>query len=139
MRREAKRRSHRVAILAFGAPLTAALAAAESLDVTVVDMRFVKPLDEALVLEMARTHMALVTVEENVVAGGAGSAVGECLAANGISLPLLHLGLPDQFVDHGDPAFLLSHVGLDAAGIAAAIERAFGRGHMEQVSPPAAA
>jgi 1-deoxy-D-xylulose-5-phosphate synthase len=139
VRREAKRRSHRVAILAFGAPLTAALAAAESLDATVVNMRFVKPLDEALVLEMARTHMALVTVEENVVAGGAGSAVGECLAAHGVSVPLLHLGLPDQFVDHGDPAFLLAHVGLDAAGIAAAIERAFGRSHVGRVNPPAAA
>ena len=139
VRRDAKRRSHRVAILAFGAPLAAALAAAESLDATVVNMRFVKPLDEALVLEMARTHMALVTVEENVVAGGAGSAVGECLAAHGVSVPLLHLGLPDQFVDHGDPAFLLAHVGLDAAGIGAAIERAFGRGHVGQVSPPAAA
>jgi 1-deoxy-D-xylulose-5-phosphate synthase len=83
--------------------------------------------------------MVLVTVEENVVAGGAGSAVGECLAAHGVSVPLLHLGLPDEFVDHGDPAFLLAHVGLDAAGIAAAIERAFGRSHLGRVSPPAAA
>jgi 1-deoxy-D-xylulose-5-phosphate synthase len=139
VRREARRRSQRIAILAFGAPLAMALAAAETLDATVVNMRFIKPLDEALVLEMARTHMAIVTVEENVVAGGAGSAVAECLAAHGVSVPMLHLGLPDVFVDHGDPGHLLSHVGLDAAGIAASVERAFGRGPTAVANPPAAA
>ena len=116
-----------------------ALAAAEEFDATVANMRFVKPLDAALVLEIARTHMAMVTVEENVVAGGAGSAVAECLAENGVALPLLHLGLPDLFVDHGDPAFLLTHVGLDAPGIAAAIERRFGRLPAIQSNPSAAA
>ncbi|MBS0321247.1 MAG: 1-deoxy-D-xylulose-5-phosphate synthase [Proteobacteria bacterium] len=122
--RRAAQGKPRVAILAFGAPLAAALAAGETLDATVANMRFVKPLDEALVLELARTHRRLVTVEENVVAGGAGSAVAECLAAHGIEVPLVHLGLPDAFIDHGDPAGLLAEAGLDAAGIVAAIERA---------------
>ena len=88
--REAKRRSNRVAILAFGAPLTAALEAAETHDATVANMRFVKPLDVELVLQLARDHDALVTVEENVIAGGAGSAVGEALAAAGVEIPMLH-------------------------------------------------
>ena len=116
----------RVAILAFGTLLHAALAAAEKLDATVVDMRFAKPLDEALVHEMARSHDAIVTVEEGCVAGGAGSAVGQCLADAGLALPLLHLGLPDQFVEHGEPGKLLSMLGLDAAGIEASIRQHFG-------------
>ena len=116
----------RVAILAFGTLLHAALAAAEKLDATVVDMRFAKPLDEALVQEMARSHDAIVTVEEGCVAGGAGSAVGQCLADAGLALPLLHLGLPDQFVEHGEPGKLLSMLGLDAAGIEASIRQHFG-------------
>ena len=114
-----------LAILAFGTVLHAALAAAESLDASVVDMRFAKPLDEAMVLEMARTHDAIVTIEEGCIAGGAGSAVGECLAAAGLAVPLLHLGLPDQFIEHGDPAKLLALVGLDAAGIEGSIRRRF--------------
>jgi 1-deoxy-D-xylulose-5-phosphate synthase len=125
VRRTASRRSNRIAILAFGPVLHAALAAAEELDATVANMRFVKPLDAALVRELARTHEALVTVEENVVAGGAGSAVAELCAGENIGIPILHLGLPDVFVDHGDPAFLLAHVGLDAKGIAAAIRARF--------------
>ena len=107
----------RVAILAFGTLLYPALAAAESLDATVANMRFVKPLDTALVLELARTHDLLVTVEEGCVSGGAGSAVAEALAQAGVNAPLLMLGLPDEFVEHGDPAKLLSMCGLDAAGI----------------------
>src|SRR5687767_15728904 len=89
-------------------------------------MRFVKPLDVEMVAELARTHATLVTVEEGVVAGGAGAAVAEALAAAGIEVPLLMLGLPDEFIDHGDPAVLLAKCGLDAKGIAASISRRFG-------------
>jgi 1-deoxy-D-xylulose-5-phosphate synthase len=116
----------RIAILAFGTLLHPALAAAERLDATVADMRFAKPIDEKLVLELARTHEAIVTVEEGCIMGGAGSAVGECLAGAGVSVPLLHLGLPDRFIEHGDPALLLSLCGLDAAGIEASIRKRFG-------------
>ncbi len=119
---EVRRTGKRVALLAFGTVLQPALDAAEALGATVVNMRFVKPLDDALVAEIARQYELLVTVEENVVAGGAGSAVAESLAARGINVPLLHLGLPDRFVDHGDQNLLLSAVGLDAEGIAAAVE-----------------
>ncbi|HNU10435.1 MAG TPA: 1-deoxy-D-xylulose-5-phosphate synthase [Rubrivivax sp.] len=120
-----RRRGKGIAILAFGTLLHPALAAAEKLDASVVDMRFAKPLDEALVLEMARSHEAIVTVEEGCVAGGAGSAVGECLAAAGLTPPLLHLGLPDRFIEHGDPARLLALCGLDAAGIEKSIRKRF--------------
>ncbi len=116
----------RIAILAFGTVLHPALAAADKLDATVANMRFAKPLDAALVAELARSHDALVTVEEGVIAGGAGSAVGECLAAAGLSVPLLHLGLPDAFIEHGDHAKLLAGLGLDAAGIEAAVRKRFG-------------
>jgi 1-deoxy-D-xylulose-5-phosphate synthase len=124
IRRDSKQ--HRIAILAFGSMLHPALAAAEEIDATVANMRFVKPLDNELVAYLARTHEALVTVEENVVAGGAGSAVAEALAAEGFSVPMLQLGLPDEFIDHGDPALLLSRCGLDAKGIAASIAARFG-------------
>jgi 1-deoxy-D-xylulose-5-phosphate synthase len=120
-----RRKGRGIAILAFGTVLHPALAAAEKLDASVVDMRFAKPLDEALLLEMARSHEAIVTVEEGCIAGGAGSAVGECLAAAGLALPLLHLGLPDRFIEHGDPARLLAQCGLDAAGLEQAIRRRF--------------
>ncbi len=116
----------RIAILAFGTLLYPALQAAEALDATVINMRFVKPLDVAMVLEVARSHEALVTVEEGCVMGGAGSAVGECLAAHGVALPLLQLGLPDQIIEHGDPGKLLSMCGLDAAGIELAVVKRFG-------------
>jgi 1-deoxy-D-xylulose-5-phosphate synthase len=119
-------RQHRIAILAFGSMLHPALAAAEEIDATVANMRFVKPLDTDLVSYLARTHEALVTVEENVVAGGAGSAVAEALAGGEFAVPILHLGLPDAFIDHGDPALLLAHCGLDAMGIAKAIVARFG-------------
>jgi 1-deoxy-D-xylulose-5-phosphate synthase len=120
------RAAKRIAILAFGTLLHPALAAAEGLDATVADMRFVKPMDDALVAELARTHDAIVTVEEGCTMGGAGSAVGESLAAAGLSVPLLHLGLPDKFIEHGDPAKLLSLCGLDAAGIELSIRQRFG-------------
>ncbi len=121
-----RRRGSRIAVLAFGTLLHPALKAAETLDATVVDMRFVKPLDSELVRELARTHEALVTVEEGCVMGGAGSAVAECLAAAGVQAPLLQLGLPDHFSEHGDPGKLLAMLGLDAAGIEASIRERFG-------------
>ena len=120
---EVRRQSHetvpgkRVAILAFGTLLYPALQAGEALDATVVNMRFVKPLDTDLLLDVARNHDLLVTVEEGCVQGGAGSAVAEALAAAGLNTPLMILGLPDEFVEHGEPAKLLSLCGLDAEGI----------------------
>jgi 1-deoxy-D-xylulose-5-phosphate synthase len=121
--------ARRIAILAFGTLLHPALAAAEKLDATVADMRFVKPIDGALVEQLARSHDALVTIEEGCVMGGAGSAVTEHLNALGLTVPVLQLGLPDRFIDHGDPAVLLSQCGLDAAGIERAITERF-------ISPP---
>jgi 1-deoxy-D-xylulose-5-phosphate synthase len=118
---EIRRRGSGLAILAFGSPLTDALEVGVELGGTVANMRFVKPLDEELVLELARTHAALVTVEDNAVAGGAGSAVAELLAGKGIQVPLLQLGLPDAFLEHASREQLLSEVGVDAAGIRAAI------------------
>jgi 1-deoxy-D-xylulose-5-phosphate synthase len=135
IRRDSRRRTHRVAILAFGSMLHPALAAAEEIDATVANMRFVKPIDTELIAYLARTHEALVTVEENVVAGGAGSAVAEVLAAEGFAVPILHLGLPDEFIDHGDPALLLAHCGLDAKGIAASITARFGALHGDAAVP----
>ncbi len=107
----------RTAILNFGTLLSAAFDAAEKLGASVVDMRFVKPLDEDLIRELAGTHELLVTVEENVIAGGAGTAVSEYLAAAAISIPILHLGIPDQFIDHGKHSQQLESVGLDTAGM----------------------
>jgi 1-deoxy-D-xylulose-5-phosphate synthase len=126
LRRETKRRTQRVAILAFGSMLQPALAAGEEIDAMVANMRFVKPIDVELIEWLAKANDYLVTVEENVVAGGAGSAVAEALAELGIVMPMLHLGLPDEFIDHGDPALLLSRCGLDAKGIAASIVARFG-------------
>jgi 1-deoxy-D-xylulose-5-phosphate synthase len=120
---EIRRAGAKVAILAFGSMLAPALEAAQQLDASVANMRFVKPLDEELVLQLAREHSLLVTVEENTVQGGAGSAVAECLQRHGVTVPLLHLGLPDAFLEHGDPAQMLAACGLDAAGIAASIVR----------------
>jgi 1-deoxy-D-xylulose-5-phosphate synthase len=116
-----RRQGKRVAILAFGSVVTAALQVAESLDCTLADMRFVKPIDRDLIQELAASHDALVTIEENVVMGGAGSAVAEVLAKLNITLPILHIGLPDRFVEHGDPGVLLTRCGLDATGIQANI------------------
>ena len=123
---ELRRQGARIAILAFGSMLKPALEAAEELNATVANMRFVKPLDQALVKQLALEHELLVTLEENSVMGGAGSAVAECLAAAGLNRPLLHLGLPDKFVDHGDSALLLAELGLDKAGLVAAIRARLG-------------
>jgi 1-deoxy-D-xylulose-5-phosphate synthase len=116
-----RREGRRVAILAFGPLLKAALEVGEELDATVVNMRFVKPLDEEMVARLARDHELLVTVEDNVVMGGAGSAVAECLAARDLPVRLLHLGLPDRFIDHGEQSQLLAQVGLSRAGILSSI------------------
>jgi 1-deoxy-D-xylulose-5-phosphate synthase len=120
-RGEVRREGKRVAILAFGSMLKPALEAAAELNATVANMRFVKPLDRDLVFRLATTHELVVSVEENVVAGGAGSAVEEALAADGLAVPVLALGLPDRFVEHGEHQELLADCGLDAAGIARAI------------------
>ena len=119
-----RRQGQRVAILSFGTLLDEALAAGESLDATVVNMRFVKPLDEDMIARMAGSHELIVTVEENMVAGGAGSGVNECLARLGYSVRALNLGLPDTFIEHGDSAILRAECGLDAEGIRQAILRA---------------
>ena len=123
---EVRRQGSRIAILAFGTLLYPALKAAEALDATVANMRFVKPLDTALVAELARTHEAIVTVEDSCLMGGAGSAVLEALQAAGLNVPVLQLGLPDEFIEHGDPAKLMSQCGLDAAGIEQSILKRFG-------------
>ncbi len=114
---EVHRAGRKTAILAFGSLLTAALQAGEQLDATVVNMRWVKPLDTALLAQVAAEHERLVTVEEGCIMGGAGSAVAEALNALGIHRPVLQLGLPDAFIEHGDPAKLLAAQGLDAQGI----------------------
>lgn len=121
-----RRTGQRVAILAFGSMVAPALQAAEQIDASVADMRFIKPLDTALVAQLAASHDLLVTVEEACVMGGAGSAVAEALAAAGIVMPLLQLGLPDQFIDHGDAQQLLAQCGLDAAGLVASIQQRLG-------------
>jgi 1-deoxy-D-xylulose-5-phosphate synthase len=115
-----------VAILAFGTLLYPALQAAQALDATVINMRWAKPLDVDLLLQVAASHEALVTLEEGAVMGGAGSAVLEALAAAGITRPVLQLGLRDVFIEHGDPVKLLAMEGLDATGIEAAIRERFG-------------
>ena len=120
---ELRRSGRKVAILAFGSMLAPALAAAEQLDATVANMRFVKPLDAELILKRAHEHELLVTVEENAVQGGAGSAVAECLAQHGVAVPLLQLGLPDCFIEQGEHGQMLADCGLDAAGLVAAINK----------------
>ena len=106
-----------LAILAFGALVEPARKIAERLDATLVNMRFVKPLDEELIIDIAARHRALVTIEENAIMGGAGSGVGEVLAANGSLLPLLHIGIPDRFIEHGTRDTCLAEAGLDLAGL----------------------
>ncbi|MGZ8153822.1 MAG: 1-deoxy-D-xylulose-5-phosphate synthase [Burkholderiales bacterium] len=113
--------TRKVAFLAFGSMVQPSLKAAETLDATVANMRFVKPLDEALVLDLAARHDLIVTVEENVVAGGAGSAVLEALEQHGVQVPVLQIGLPDRFIDQGDPGIQLAECGLTAEGIVQAV------------------
>lgn len=123
---EVRRAGRGIAILAFGSMVAPSIKAGEELDATVANMRFVKPLDVELVKRLAADHDCLVTVEEGCIMGGAGAAVMEALAAAGIAKPVLNLGLPDSFIDQGDPAALLASVGLDAKGIAASIRARFG-------------
>ncbi len=118
---ELRRQGQRIAILAFGTLLQPALQAAEALDASVVNMRWAKPLDLDLLLQVARSHQAIVTLEEGAIAGGAGSAVLEALQAARLPLPVLQLGLPDRFIEHGEHGKLLALLGLDAAGIEASI------------------
>ena len=122
---EVRRQGQRIAILAFGTLLYPALQAGEALDATVVNMRWAKPLDEALLREVAESHDALVTLEEGAIQGGAGSAVTEALNAMGVVRPVLQLGLPDKFIEHGDPAKLLALQGLDAQGIEQSVRQRF--------------
>ncbi len=112
-----------LSILVFGTLLESARKIAERLDATLVNMRFVKPLDEAMVLAIAGRHRAIVTIEENAVMGGAGSAVGETLAAAGIQIPMLQIGIPDKFIEHGSRDSCLAAAGLDLAGLTASVDR----------------
>jgi 1-deoxy-D-xylulose-5-phosphate synthase len=118
-----RRSGHDIALIAFGSLVAPALAAAEALDASVADMRFVKPLDLDLLRELSHRHRLLVTLEENVVAGGAGAGVAEALSALGIQVPVLHLGLPDRFIEHGDVAAMLAECGLDSTGIERAVRQ----------------
>ncbi|MGH8213171.1 MAG: transketolase C-terminal domain-containing protein, partial [Rhodanobacteraceae bacterium] len=120
-RAQVRRHGRGLALLAFGCMVAPAEQVGAELAASVVNMRFVKPLDEELILKLARAHEVLVTLEDNAVVGGAGSGVAEVLASHGIEIPLLRLGLPDQFLEHGSREELLSQAGLDANGIRRAI------------------
>lgn len=119
---EIRREGKDVALLVFGTLLPAALAAGEELDATVANMRYVKPIDAGLIVQLAGNHSLIVTIEENAVIGGAGSEVERVLAEHGISIPVLRLGLPDRFIDHGEQGQLLSELGLDKDGIVRAVK-----------------
>jgi len=136
---EVRRSGQRIAILAFGTVLYPALVVGERLNATVVNMRWAKPLDTDLLHEIAQTHDAIVTVEEGCVMGGAGSAVLEALQLQGRCLPVLQLGLPDEFIEHGDPAKLLALQGLDAGGIERSIRHAYGSLLERETQPQARA
>ena len=123
--RSIRRDGRRIALLAFGSMLKPALDAAEELNATVANMRFVKPLDDELVMKLALSHDLLVTIEENTIQGGAGSAVVESLLKQNVTTKVMQLGLPDCFIDHGDPAAMLVECGLDKAGIVAAVTERF--------------
>ncbi|MDY0035935.1 MAG: 1-deoxy-D-xylulose-5-phosphate synthase [Zoogloea oleivorans] len=122
---EVRRPGQRIALLAFGSMLGAALKVGEQLDATVANMRFVKPIDRELILKLAAEHELLVTLEENALIGGAGSEVTRVLHEAGVQVQVLQLGLPDRFVDHGDQAQLMAEVGLDAPGVLKRIEEAY--------------
>ena len=126
-RAELRRRGRKLAILSFGPMLQYALEAAEQLDASVVNMRFVKPLDEEMILEMAASHERLVTVEENALAGGAGSGVNEILLAHGVQARVFNHALPDRFIDQGSRGDMLRDAGLDTTGILAAVGAFCGR------------
>ncbi len=125
VRESGKPAGHRIAILAFGTMVAPSIEAANALDATVANMRFVKPVDHDLIRELPRRTMRWSRSRKVAVMGGAGTACIESLLASGLSRPVLQLGLPDRFIDHGDPAKLLSACGLDANGIAASIRQRF--------------
>ncbi|MRD73148.1 1-deoxy-D-xylulose-5-phosphate synthase [Rhodocyclus tenuis] len=125
-RGEVRRQGQKVALLAFGSMLKAALEAAEELGATVANMRFVKPIDRELILELAAGHTLLVSIEENALVGGAGSEVARVLEEAGCTTPLIRLGLPDRFIDHGDQTLLLAEIGLDPAGIVRTVRERLG-------------
>jgi 1-deoxy-D-xylulose-5-phosphate synthase len=112
-----------LAILAFGALVDSAQKIAERLDATIVNMRFVKPLDEKIIVSVAKRHRAIITIEENAIMGGAGSGVGEVLTAAGVQLPMLHIGIPDRYIEHGTRDTCLARAGLDLAGLTASVEK----------------
>jgi 1-deoxy-D-xylulose-5-phosphate synthase len=112
-----------LAILAFGALVDSAQKIAERLDATLVNMRFVKPLDARMVMAVAERHRAIITIEENTIIGGAGSAVAELLTAKGLQLPLHFIGIPDVFIEHGTRDSCLAKAGLDLAGLSANVEK----------------
>jgi 1-deoxy-D-xylulose-5-phosphate synthase len=122
-----------LAILVFGTLFESARKIAERLDATLVNMRFIKPLDEELTIEVAERHRALVTIEENAVMGGAGSAVSEVLAAAGVQIPTLHIGIPDKFIEHGSRDTCLAAAGLDLAGLTANIEQWWASQRQERI------
>ncbi len=122
-----------LAILAFGSMVDPAQEIADRLDATLVNMRFIKPLDEDLVLELSARHRALVTVEENAVAGGAGSGIAELLASDGLQIPLLQMGIPDRFIEHGSRESCLAAAGIDANGLSSSIERWWGLQSRERI------
>jgi len=119
---EIRRQGRDIALLSFGSMLASASLVAEQLDATLVNMRFVKPLDEALIIELAKTHSLIVTIEENVIIGGAGQGVAACLLQHDCSTRVLNLGLPDHFVEHAQPDEMLASCGLDPASILAVIQ-----------------
>ena len=125
-RAELRRQGRKIALLAFGTMVTPAMEVAEKFDATVVNMRFVKPLDEEMILKLANTHDCVVTVEENVIPGGAGSGINECLAAHGVQIPILNIGLPDRFIEHGSREEMLQDAGLDRDGIMRSVEKFYG-------------
>jgi 1-deoxy-D-xylulose-5-phosphate synthase len=122
-----------LAILVFGTLFESARRIADRLDATLVNMRFVKPIDEEMIVDTAARHRAIVTIEENAVMGGAGSAVSEVLAAHGVSLPVLHLGIPDRFIEHGSRDTCLAAAGLDPAGLTAGVETWWASQNQERV------
>ncbi|MGH8754540.1 MAG: 1-deoxy-D-xylulose-5-phosphate synthase, partial [Burkholderiales bacterium] len=125
-RAELRRQGRKIALLAFGTMVAPAMEVAEKLDATLVNMRFVKPLDEEMILKLANTHDCLVTIEENVIPGGAGSGINECLAAHGVQIPILNIGLPDRFIEHGSREDMLTDAGLDKDGISRSVEKFYG-------------
>ena len=133
-RRQWNETAKATAILSFGSMLAAAMDAGERLNATVVNMRFVKPIDEELVAEITRSHDLIVTIEEHVVAGGAGSAVNEVLVKHGILTRTVNLGLPDEHVDHGVPKIVFAKYGMDADAIVQKVEAIRGLDSMEQVA-----